>query len=222
MFRFLVTSLFWCSVPVIFSTNKEFSLSYKEYLEKYQKDSHRIHNNSRHENYHRNIQKFQQLDEELRHNTHYTFHLKPNHFLDWFDYEINAIFSPINMTLESPAEDLEMISEEMNRRMTTNSQFNDQINWASSLNPLGFSILTPIQNQGECGACWAFAAAEATAASLRLNGYPLVSICDQIVSLISYRCHSVPRNFLIVMLDVIQVVVEAIRQWLMNISWNMA
>ena len=42
------------------------------------------------------------------------------------------------------------------------------LNWGSSMNPTGSSILPPVRNQGLCGACWAFTAVANTEASVRI------------------------------------------------------
>jgi hypothetical protein len=42
------------------------------------------------------------------------------------------------------------------------------LNWATSDNPLGYSVVSPVHNQGACGACWAFVAAGSTEGSVRI------------------------------------------------------
>lgn len=54
-------------------------------------------------------------------------------------------------------------------QMTETSFLPTSFNWASEDNIFGESIVSPIRNQGMCGACYAFAASEAVAASLRIN-----------------------------------------------------
>jgi C1A family cysteine protease len=43
------------------------------------------------------------------------------------------------------------------------------LNWANTNNPLGIPVLSPIRNQGLCGACWAFVAVGAVEASIRIK-----------------------------------------------------
>jgi len=49
------------------------------------------------------------------------------------------------------------------------SSFDTALNWGSTLNPLGASVLPPVRNQGLCGACWAFTAVASAEASVRIS-----------------------------------------------------
>lgn len=49
------------------------------------------------------------------------------------------------------------------------NRFSSSLNWATNNNPLGFPVLSPVRNQGLCGACWAFVAVEAVEASIRIK-----------------------------------------------------
>jgi C1A family cysteine protease len=162
-------------------------LSYESYLQEYQKDLHRLQNLSRQERYAENLHFFHELEVQLE-SLNLSFSIRSNHFLDWFEDELSALFHPIPTPLQPDGREEVDAQEYLTRRLNANSEFSEELNWASSINPFGSSVLSSIQNQGECGACWAFAAAEATTASLRLNGYPLVRRlppCSSIVDLSS-------------------------------------
>eukprot|EP01035_Chromulina_nebulosa_P017166 gene17166-22681_t len=53
------------------------------------------------------------------------------------------------------------------------------LNWATDNNPVHSPVLPPVRSQGICGACWAFATANAITAASRINSGLLFSLSPQ-------------------------------------------
>jgi hypothetical protein len=104
--------------------------------------------------------------EELQ--KHSTFHLRLNQFADLMPDEFSSLFSTIDGTVTGPSFDglLEGGPDHLP----------NDIDWSTENNHIGENVLPPIQNQGSCGACWAFSAIGCTQASLRIQGYPQVDL----------------------------------------------
>jgi hypothetical protein len=56
-----------------------------------------------------------------------------------------------------------------NHSLFTNTVLPLNLNWASNNNPVGYPVVSPIHNQGLCGACWAFVTVEAVEASIHIK-----------------------------------------------------
>ncbi len=49
------------------------------------------------------------------------------------------------------------------------------MDWSSEANPFGYSIIPPVQNQGICGACWAFASTASVEAAMKISLHEAVA-----------------------------------------------
>jgi cysteine peptidase B len=168
--------LLLCLLPVF---AQEFE-TYDDYLRSFQKDQTRAKETDRKAIFKRNM-------EYIRlHNSgtnRHSFSLRTNQFSDMSRDEIAALFPEANPPfskshsqiqshylaqdqLVSPARQL--LAEETLSFGTPASS----VNWAdASQNPSGRSVVSAVQNQGVCGACWAFTAVHATEAAVRLSGH---------------------------------------------------
>jgi len=59
------------------------------------------------------------------------------------------------------------------------SRFLNQLNWASTDNPIGEVALSRVKNQGLCGACWAFVAVAAVEACVYIKTRRRVTLSVQ-------------------------------------------
>jgi hypothetical protein len=124
-----------------------------------------------------------------------------NQFSDWYEDEINAIFhlninnKQINDNINS-LDDIDIYINTSNSviwdpilgssnwiysnddevKHEENNNYDTNLNWISTNNPVGESVIASVRNQFSCGSCWAFVAASAIEASVRINDgirYPL-------------------------------------------------
>lgn len=184
----LIILFYFCYFILQYKSEINENLNYKKYLKNYNKNLNFLNNQKRLKTFLNNKEILLKLNKELK-ELNSTYYLNYNHFLDWFDNEINSLFyniklssnSDLNSDLnsnyfnhENNQTEIEIINKEIKLHQTrfqSASEFSSHINWATNLNPIGQNVLPPVKNQGECGACWAFAAAETTTASIRINGF---------------------------------------------------
>lgn len=130
---------------------------YREFLVSFNKNLNRVDNVSR-------IAKFaQSLDFIDNHNEDSSlsreYSLALSQFADWLPSEIELHFKPLQTSY--------------NKRSTIQSRLSTSeavtLNWASLENPLGYPVVPPVQNQQNCGGCWAFAAAESVSACVNID-----------------------------------------------------
>ena len=53
------------------------------------------------------------------------------------------------------------------------------LNWATTNNPFGSSIVSPVRNQGSCGSCWAFVTTFAIESAVTLATKRYISLSEQ-------------------------------------------
>ena len=98
-----------------------------------------------------------------------------NEMSDWYEEELNQRFSsssppfPTTEAASRSSSSSSAASTTAPAASPTPTPATKSLNWASSDNRLGKSILPPIRNQGVCGACWSFVAVAAVEASVHLN-----------------------------------------------------
>ena len=114
------------------------------------------------------------------------YQLQLTEFSDWLVEEIEQFF------VEAYSEEFKVsrnLVDDRSRRILPNSDrledgnaalptpavinpismaFPKELNWASAQNSVGRSVVSPVRNQGGCGACWAFVAITTTESSIRV------------------------------------------------------
>ncbi len=130
-----------------------------------------------------------------------SFTLRLNQFSDMSDSELSNLFSEIDLSNEEQTRALNNVQTvDIQHQLFSRSLLLPvSINWAdSNNNPTGDTIVSPVGNQGLCGACWAYTAVYATEASVRLSSGQKTSLsiqelldCD--TNLIP-GIHILPRN----------------------------
>lgn len=99
------------------------------------------------------------------------YRLALNEFADWLPEEIAARFPPFPLNISSSLGPFaggigDAAAADASR--TLRDEGAAYLNWATSQNPLGYSVVSPVHNQGACGACWAFVAAGSAEGSVRI------------------------------------------------------
>jgi hypothetical protein len=103
------------------------------------------------------------------------FQLKHSSFSDWKQEELDSFFIDSASLNDTNDDSEQLISSEEWMRVhwsglnRNSSSVPTHINWASNDNPFGHTILSPVRDQGSCGACWAFVSVATVEASIRLT-----------------------------------------------------
>ena len=158
--------------------DKEEEDGYKNYLLLYNKSISRIKNKNRINIFHNNKKYVTKHNND---DDHHSYSLRINQFSDLSDDELVSHVFPYNMfnnqQEQQQEEEEEFLSSDITSfvhrklAMLFTSQTPSSINWADPTgNPTHSSVVSPVGNQGMCGACWAFTAVYATEASVRLAG----------------------------------------------------
>lgn len=100
-----------------------------------------------------------------RHNSKgLAYRLGMNEFADLLDHEVRALFG--NNSFAPPPH---MATTEPLQGNALAADLSVHLDWSSESNPIGQAVLTKVNSQGTCGACWAFATASAVEASVKLS-----------------------------------------------------
>lgn len=137
------------------------SSGYVDYLHNYEKNLTRLLDEGRFEAFEKSYHWIDQRLKELNQSSA-SYRVAVNQFADWSRQEISDIFpvferAPVGPRSKNWDSNLEAAAGEgQDDSDKSKSSFSTYLNWASSHNPIGVSILPGPRNQGACGACWAF------------------------------------------------------------------
>jgi len=95
-------------------------------------------------------------------------------FSDRFPKEISDQFPPM---LESRSNDSRPVEAGVRQPFRLSS--GASVDWSTTNNPLGRSVVSDVKNQDQCGACWAFTATESTESSVAMNSGTLEELSVQ-------------------------------------------
>ena len=76
------------------------------------------------------------------------YHLRINHFADWNEGELLALFTE---PYHGATSNHSLESSTWYNMVRSSLSLPEEINWASAANPLGRSTLSGVHNQGSCG-----------------------------------------------------------------------
>jgi KDEL-tailed cysteine endopeptidase len=98
-----------------------------------------------------------------------SFHLSANKFADWTPEEYKRLlgFKRTNKLRATQEESLPV------------EAIPASVNWYTTENPKGISVVNGPKDQGQCGSCWAFSAVAAMESSHALKSGKLVSLSEQ-------------------------------------------
>lgn len=149
--------------------------TYESYLGKFNKSISRIDAFDRLNVFSKSFDFVQSFNEEQNIYHHHAFSLDLNNFSDLKQEEINLHFSE-NIDLEN--RNTTTVSSQSNQfyelppfhfsPVFVNTHNRRSLNWATNDNSLSISIVSAVQNQGSCGACWAFVAVDSVEANIKL------------------------------------------------------
>ena len=55
----------------------------------------------------------------------------------------------------------------------------DHVDWRTTDNPVGRSVVTPVKDQAQCGSCWSFSSAETIESMVAINTGTLLTLSEQ-------------------------------------------
>lgn len=140
---------------------------YYQYLTDFGKDLSRFNDEERLFNFNKTLSiiKYHNLQNS-------TFELNLNQFADLIPDEMASIF------IEDISNDVDNDTLQFNEMYL---KIPHDLNWATSNNPTGIPTVSPVRDQGSCGACWAFVAVGATEASVRIRNMITVGSSKDII-----------------------------------------
>jgi KDEL-tailed cysteine endopeptidase len=98
-----------------------------------------------------------------------SFHLAANKFADWTPEEYKRLLGFKNSSKKLRSNVVELPTTEVPA----------SVNWFTTANPAGVSVVNGPKDQGQCGSCWAFSAVAAMESSHALKSGKLVSLSEQ-------------------------------------------
>jgi len=105
-----------------------------------------------------------------------SFHVGLTRFSDWLEEEIQSHFTP---HLASSWNHTAAGAPPLEAVLPGVAAVSQSVDWSSHLNPLGRSVVTSVKDQLQCGACWAFTAAECTESAVAMSTGILESLSVQ-------------------------------------------
>jgi len=157
----LLLLLIVCSA-FAFSDEQAVVEQYRDYLRRFGKSEERALNPTRVDRFKASLQYVARQNEKFEAGQT-RFLVGLNEMSDWLVGELRQRFAP-----PVPYLSIKGVNDSSSGAESLSDSVG-AVNWASSENRLGRSIVPPIRNQGTCGACWAFVAVAAVEASVHLN-----------------------------------------------------